>query len=117
MTDRVELLEATLDSLPQGIALLGGQCEVVFWNQAANAITGHAAMDIVGRAAPESLRPLLNWCAPAAESELNADPHAGRGFLVHARHKLGHDVSAMVRILVLRDGMGRRIGAAVLFHQ
>ena len=45
MSDRAELLEATLDSLPEGAALLGENCQVVFWNQAAQAITGYAAQD------------------------------------------------------------------------
>jgi diguanylate cyclase (GGDEF)-like protein len=36
--------------------------------------------------------------------------------MVHMQHKLGHNVSAMARHLVLRDGLGHRIGTAVLFH-
>jgi diguanylate cyclase (GGDEF)-like protein len=44
------------------------------------------------------------------------EPAPGRGSLVHVRHRLGHDVPAMVRILVLRDGLGGRIGTAALFH-
>ena len=32
MTDRTELLEAALDSIPEGIVLLGDEAEVVFWN-------------------------------------------------------------------------------------
>jgi diguanylate cyclase (GGDEF)-like protein len=116
MTDRAEVLEAALDSLPEGIALLGENCTVAFWNQAAQAITGYAAMDILGRLAPEPLKPLLDCCPASGESSPNPGPEVGRGFLVHARHKLGHDVSTMVRPLLLRDPLGRRIGAAVLFH-
>ncbi len=41
----------------------------------------------------------------------------GRGSLVHVRHKVGpRSCRAMARILVLRDGMGARIGTAVVFH-
>ena len=40
----------------------------------------------------------------------------GRRALVHAQHKLGHAVPAITRVLVLRDGLGGRIGAAALFH-
>ena len=133
MTNRAELLEATLDSLPHGVGLLGESCDVVFWNQAAQAITGYPALDLVGRPAPEALKPLLERCCPCEASESRicpidppgscapgSDPdqghETGRGFPVHARHKLGHDFSAMARLLVLRDAMGRRIGTAVLFH-
>jgi len=32
------------------------------------------------------------------------------------RHNLGHEVPVMARTLVLRDGLGGRIGTAVVFH-
>ncbi len=124
MTDRAELLEATLDCLPEGLALLGEDCHVVFWNQAAHAITGYTAMDMVGRPAPETMRRLLGCtvCKEGAESSTCSTPgheaghEGGHGFLAHAHHKLGHDVSTMARILMLRDGLGTRIGKAILFH-
>ena len=59
MTDRTELLEAALDSLPEGIALLGERGPVMFWNRAAEAITGYASADLLARPAPEPLEPLL----------------------------------------------------------
>jgi GGDEF domain-containing protein len=114
MTDRAELLEATLDSLPEGLALLGDDCQVVFWNQAAQAITGYSAFEIVGRTAPDGLNPLLGFCGLPEHSERR--PETGCGFLVHAHHKLGHDVSTMARLVLLRDGLGAGIGTAVLFH-
>jgi diguanylate cyclase (GGDEF)-like protein/PAS domain S-box-containing protein len=120
MGDRADLLEATLDSLPEGIALLGEDCHVVFWNHAARAITGFPSLDLVGRVVPDGLKPLLERCDTRAGSGAGTEgdpmPEPGRGFLVHVQHKLGHEVSAMARLLVLRDGLGTRIGAAVQFH-
>ena len=116
MTDRAELLEAALDSLPAGIALLGEEGEVVFWNRAAEAITGHAGLDLVGRAVPTTLKPLLEGSAPTGDQEICSGPQPGRGCLVHALHKLGHDVPVMTRTLALRDGLGGHIGTAVVFH-
>jgi diguanylate cyclase (GGDEF)-like protein len=116
MSDRAELLEATLDSLPDGAALLAENGQVVFWNQAAQAITGYAARDLIGQPAPGSLRPLLACCASPGVCAGDNCHEAARGFLAHAQHKLGHDISAMARILTLRDGVGERIGTAVLFH-
>jgi diguanylate cyclase (GGDEF)-like protein len=130
MTDRAELLEATLDSLPEGVALLGEDCHVVFWNQAARTITGYAAVEMVGRPVPETLKPLLAEGCLAGDSEARACPlgsnspgahpasshEAGHGFPAHTRHKLGHEVSTMARFMVLRDGLGQHIGTAVLFH-
>jgi diguanylate cyclase (GGDEF)-like protein len=120
MTDRVDLFEAAIDSLPEGLALLHGDSdgpfEVMFWNQAAVAITGHTAVDLVGRALPDNLGPLLGE-APSHD-ETTADPsvHPGRGFFARVRHKLGHEVSVIVRNLVLRNGLGQRIGSGLLFH-
>ncbi|MGO9775159.1 MAG: diguanylate cyclase domain-containing protein [Terracidiphilus sp.] len=116
MTDRAELLEATLESLPEGVALLGENGQVAFWNQAAQAVTGYAAVEMLGRAAPESLKPLLESRVCAGESEPASGYEPGHGFLVQARHKLGHDVATMARVLLLRDALGKRIGTAILFH-
>jgi diguanylate cyclase (GGDEF)-like protein/PAS domain S-box-containing protein len=113
MTDRTELLESALDSLPDGIALFGVEGEVVFWNQAAEAITGYAGAEVLARPIAESLEPLLDGSRPG---EPGSGMRAGCGALVHARHKLGHELQAITRTLVLRDGLGGRIGSAAVFH-
>ncbi len=115
MADRIALLESALDSLPGGVALLDQDGEVVLWNQAAEAITGYGLIDLPAGAILEALQPLLD---PA----LHGPPKAGtesapdRGAMLHARHKLGHDVPLIARLLILRDGLGERLGLAVLFH-
>jgi diguanylate cyclase (GGDEF)-like protein/PAS domain S-box-containing protein len=116
MTDRTELLEAALDSFPEGIALLGAEGQVVFWNQAAEAVTGYASADLLSRPAPEPLEPLLLASARLGTLEPDAGGQLGHRTLVHALHKLGHDVPVMARYFLLRDGMGGRMGMAVLFH-
>jgi len=107
MADHMELLEAALDSFPEGMGLFrGGEGEVVLWNQAAQGITGYAAIEVLGRQIPEDLeglRPPVNL-------------PDGKRMLTEARHKLGHCVQVIARILVLRNGMGERIGSAVIFH-
>lgn len=115
MANRTELLEAALDSLPEGIALVDAEDRVAFWNRSAEAITGHAAGDLVARPASEALEPLLISQRPGEQEPCLGVP-AGSGALVHLRHKLGHEVPAMMRALVLRDGLGGRIGLAAVFH-
>jgi diguanylate cyclase (GGDEF)-like protein/PAS domain S-box-containing protein len=116
MADRVELLEVALDSFPEGVALLGGEGQIMLWNRAAEAITGYASADLLSRQTPDPLEPLLL----AGERLVNIEPDAGGQLghrtLVHAVHKQGHDVAVMARYFVLRDGMGGRMGMAVLFH-
>ncbi len=116
MTDRTELLEAALDGLPDGMALVSAEGEVIFWNQAAQGITGYAAMEVLAQPLPEGLGPLFFAEGGNGVSGVSVAPPEGRRALVHARHKLGHGVPVITRVLVLRDGLGGRIGAAALFH-
>lgn len=114
MTDRSALLEFALDSLPDGIALLDIDGGVAFWNQAAEAITGYSASDFVAQAVPDALKPLLEGCRN--EVQASSARQGNRGTLVRALHKLGHEFRAITRTLILRDGLGERVGAATLFH-
>ena len=55
MCDRMEMLEATLDFIDEGIAILDDQSNVLFWNKAATDLTGHRAQDLLLRRCPEGL--------------------------------------------------------------
>jgi diguanylate cyclase (GGDEF)-like protein/PAS domain S-box-containing protein len=116
MTDRTELLEATLGSLPEGIALADQEGRVVFWNGAAEAITGHLGPGLLGRPVRETLETLIVGGARQWTAQTDEEAMPGHGSLVHLRHRLGHDLPVMVRKLVLRDGLGNRIGTAAVFH-
>jgi PAS domain S-box-containing protein/diguanylate cyclase (GGDEF)-like protein len=116
MADRAELLEVALDSIPEGVALLGGEGQIMLWNRSAEAITGYASHDLISRQVPEPLEPLLLASAHLENIEPDVGGQLGHRTLIHAPHKLGHDVPVMARFFMLRDGMGGRIGMAVLFH-
>jgi PAS domain S-box-containing protein len=55
MADRAEILEAALESRPDGVALLGADGSLVFWNRAAEAMTGYPSIEVVMRPIPEPL--------------------------------------------------------------
>ena len=116
MIDRNELLEAAFDSLTDGIVLIGAEAEVVFWNRAAEAMTGYGSAGMLGRHVCDALDELIEGGAEHWARETNAGPEPGRGVLLHVRHRLGPTVPALVHLLVLRDGMGGRIGTAAVFH-
>jgi diguanylate cyclase (GGDEF)-like protein/PAS domain S-box-containing protein len=118
MTDRAALFEATLESMPDGVGLLGQEGLVAYWNPAAEAITGFPSIDLVGRPLPEVLEPLVHYTPPSPSERTVVDQvdRLERGSLAIVRHKLGHDVPVMARITVLRDGFGGRIGTALVFH-
>jgi diguanylate cyclase (GGDEF)-like protein len=55
MNDRVAMLEATLDLIEEGVAILDEQSNVLFWNKAATALTGRPAEEVIWRPCPEGL--------------------------------------------------------------
>lgn len=116
MTDRNDLFEATLESVPEGIGLLGAEGLVAYWNPAAAAISGFTSVELLGRPFPEELGHLLQFNAQASNSVLGKGERLERGSLTYLHHKAGHDVPVIARITVLRDGFGGRIGTAVVFH-
>jgi diguanylate cyclase (GGDEF)-like protein len=114
MADRVELLEAALDSRPDGIALLDEDDKTVFWNRAAEAITGYSALELLGKAIPDELEPLL--LEAALQEDRPPGPQLSLGTLIHLRHKLEHSFDAIARRMNLRDALGGCIGTALVFH-
>ena len=55
MADRTELVEAALDVYPEGLALLDSDERVVFWNRAAEQITGLPAHELRSRTVPDGV--------------------------------------------------------------
>lgn len=116
MSGRVELMEAALEGYPEGIALLDAAGQILFWNRAAEAMTGFAGIETVARRTPWELEPLVHGDKPWEQAGRQAAAHTARAEVVHGKHKRGGDLAMATRRLVLRDGLGERIGVAVLFH-
>ncbi|MGA3011017.1 MAG: diguanylate cyclase [Terracidiphilus sp.] len=116
MADRTELLEVALNGLPEGLALLDNEGQIMFWNRAAEAITGYFSAELLARQAPEPLEPLLMAFSGLGDLETGAGSQSGHGAMVHIQHQLGHCVSVISRTMVLRDVLGGRMGTAVIFH-
>lgn len=117
--DRADLLESALDNLSEGVALFDMEGTVAFWNRAAEAVTGYPCIDVVGRPilhGLEALAPEMLRQREQPQLQSGAKPPGSRGLLAKARHKLGHEVQTIARTVVLRDGLGSRIGDAVVFH-
>jgi len=116
MADRAELVEAALEVYPEGLALLDDNERVVFWNRAAELITGFPSAEVIGQHLPEALEPLGGGRGFEIYPAGRNGPQPGRESLVHAQHKLGRDLPAIARRVILRDGLGTRIGTAAVFH-
>jgi diguanylate cyclase (GGDEF)-like protein/PAS domain S-box-containing protein len=116
MADRIELLEAALNIFPEGIGLLDKEGLVVAWNPAAEAITGYAGMDLLSCPVPDPLEPLLPTSATRADQHAGGEAQSHRGSMIRFKHKLGHQLPVIARMMVLRDNLGGRIGMSVVFH-
>ncbi len=116
MADRTELLESALHSLTEGVALADHEGSIALWNRAAETITGFASGEIVGHCVLEMLDALVVGGAQDWIRQTDRQNALGRGSLVRIRHKVGHDLPVMARALVLRDGLGARIGSGIVFH-
>jgi len=116
MADRCELMEAALEGFAEGVALLDREGRVVFWNHAAEKVTGFPGIDVVSRVSPFGLQQLLAPSDPERADEASSPARAQRQFLVHAQHHSGLELPLMIRRAMLRDGLGERIGVAIVFH-
>jgi diguanylate cyclase (GGDEF)-like protein/PAS domain S-box-containing protein len=116
MTDLIELMEAAFDSRPDGIALLGKDGQLVYWNRAAAEITGYPGIELFSRPIPEPLERLLLDRPRELDAGENALTPSSRGVAVETLHKLGHPVKTIAQRMTLRDAFGDRIGIAVVFH-
>ncbi len=107
MTQTTPLLEAALDLVEEAVVVLDADSAVVQWNAAAAEVTGYLAHSVLGRPCPEFLA--------GTRSQPNSDPTSDTT-RISITHRLGHPVAVILRRAVLRDDLGSRIGAALLFH-
>jgi len=116
VVDRTDLLDIVLDSLPEAIAFADQDGRVQLWNHTAEVITGHTRVDLVGQPIRAVLEKLVVGGARQWVKATDAETFPGRGSLVRVRHRLGHDLPVLARVLPLRDPLGAHIGTAAIFH-
>lgn len=77
MAEREELLESALNALAEGAALADSHGTVVSWNDAAAAITGYRAIEVIGRSVPHVLELIVvggsNHWVRATEPETHTE--------------------------------------------
>ncbi len=137
-------MEAALDLMEEGVAVVDAAGIVVFWNQAAAEIAGYERGEMQARRLPEALYRVDVAHLQQAEQAQTIAEKLGAGFggavagytaaartggteatetellekptLVQMKHRKGHTLPAMLRRLALCNGLGVRVGSALLFH-
>ena len=109
-----------LDHLNDGVYVVDRTRKVTFWNRGAQAITGWAPRDVIGRSCPDGLlrhvdaegRDLCRDGCPVSVALATGAPHRSDVFL---HHKAGHRVPVRVEAVPIRDASGDVVGAVEVF--
>ena len=109
-----------LDHLNDGVYVVDPARTITFWNRGAQAITGWAPRDVIGRACPEGVLRHVdsegndicrNGC-PLSAALADGIPRRADVFL---HHKAGHRVPVRVEAVPVRDAAGAIVGAVEVF--
>ena len=109
-----------LDHLNDGVYVVDRNRVITFWNRGAQAITGWAPRDVIGRACPDGVlrhvdaegRELCRTGCPLASAMAEGTPHRADVFL---HHRAGHRVPVRVEAVPVRDAAGAIVGAVEVF--
>ena len=105
-----------LDSLEDGVYFVDRDRRLLFWNKAAEQLTGFARSEIVGRGCPDNILchadanghvRCSNGC-PLEQVMSTGKPDQVDVFL---HHKDGHRVPVRVKVAPILDAQGRAVGA------
>lgn len=109
-----------IDNLNEGVYIANDERRIIYWNQAAERITGWRADEVVGQCCSDNILCHVdaagtNLCqgrCPLAEAIRDGAPRQTEIFL---HHKNGHRVPISVRVTTLTDEGGSIIGAVETF--
>jgi PAS domain S-box-containing protein len=114
-----QLLQGFSDGIPFGACLVNMQGKIVYWNSAAEGITGYLRHEVLGRAYRGDL--LIQCGAANADSgtlcpvlEVLRDGTSVAADLF-LRHKHGHRIALRVFAFALRNSMGEMQGVGEIF--
>ena len=109
-----------LDHLNDGVYVVDRSRVITFWNRGAQAITGWAPRDVIGRACPEGVlrhvdadgNELCRNGCPLTAAIADGKPHRADVFL---HHRAGHRVPVRIEAVPVRDASGEIVGAVEVF--
>jgi diguanylate cyclase (GGDEF)-like protein/PAS domain S-box-containing protein len=115
-----DLLKELLNCVGDGVCLLDRDNHVLYWNRAAERITGYLAQEVSGRHCSDHLE-LCADCEGAALvdgecplSKVKQDGHP-RENIVYLRHRQGHRIPVRMRAHAILDTKGEIAGVAEVF--
>lgn len=115
-----EAYRKIIDNLRDGVYIVDRDRRIIYWNKAAERISGFSSEDVIGRGCADNILCHLddtgaNICrgeCPLAATLKEGTPRDAEIFL---HHKNGHRVPVSVRITALHDQDGKVIGGVEIF--
>jgi len=109
-----------LDDLVDGVYCVDRERRIIFWNQAATAMTGFSAGDVLQARCSDNIlihvdalgQSLCQHGCPLQRTLVDGDKRQSE---IYMRHKDGHRIPVLVRVSPLRDVDGQVIGAIEMF--
>jgi diguanylate cyclase (GGDEF)-like protein/PAS domain S-box-containing protein len=117
-----DVILAVLDALPIGVYIADRNGTILFWNRGAERITGHKRYEVMGHTRRENILAQCDEksCAmcgvscPFHQMEVDGGEREQRIFL---RHKTGHPVPVIFRVMPILDRRGAVQHVAGSFHE
>jgi diguanylate cyclase (GGDEF)-like protein/PAS domain S-box-containing protein len=115
------LASKILDTMGEALYVVDTQRRIVVWNQAAEALTGFSAAEVLGRRCGDRLLNHIDedgevLCGERCPLQATIDDGQTRDVNVYLLHRDGYRRPVAVRATALDDGQGERCGAAETFH-
>jgi PAS domain S-box-containing protein len=117
-----DIYRAVLDCAPVGVYVVDPQRRIVFWNSAAERITGYLGQEVIGHFCHDNLlmhcdqesNILCGGNCPMANTMLDGQPRDASVFLLH---KDGRRIPVRVRAVPVRDEFEAVVGSAEFFEE
>ena len=111
-----------LDIISDGIYFTDENKVIVHWNKAAERISGYSREEVLGKKCSDSLLIHVNndgkrMCSDACPMEAVMTDGGFREKDIYLRHKEGHRVPVLARVLPLNDESGKPDGAIQVFSE
>ena len=109
-----------LDRLSDGVYVCDRDRRIVWWNGAAEAITGYTRDEVVGRCCRDNLLRHVDasgrlLCLEGCPMAATISDGSARSAEVFLHHKEGHRVPVRVQVLPVRDAAGSILGSLEIF--
>jgi PAS domain S-box-containing protein len=115
------VLSTVLNSIFDGVYIVDRERRIIFWNCAAEAITGHAAKDVMGRCCHESILNHIDengtlLCFSACPLHRSIQTGESIRAKVYPTHRDGHRFPVYTHIGAIRDDRGDIIAGIEVFR-